>query len=95
MQIFVIENEDQNSECRKIYDREPEEFEVQIHARKRNTEVMFQYGAIYRNLVENKRREQQRENRKEYIINGLKIRLLLQFISWNEIKKENFRGVVL
>ena len=95
MQIFVIENEDQNSECWKIYDREPEGLEEQIQARKRNTEVMFQYGAIYRNLVENKRREQQRENRKEYIINGLKIRLLLQFISWNEIKKENSCGVVL
>ena len=95
MQIFVIENEDQNSECWKIHDREPEGLEGQIHARKRNTEVIFLYGAIYRNLVENKRREQQRENRKEYIINGLKIRLLLQFISWNEIKKENSCGVML
>ena len=95
MQIFVIENEDQNSECWEIYDREPEGLEEQIQARKRNTEVMFQYGAIYRNLVENKKREQQRENRKEYIINGLKIRLLLQLISWNEIKKENSCGVVL
>ena len=94
MQIFVIENEDQNSECWKIYDREPEGLEEQIQARKRNTEVIFQYGAIYRNLVENKRREQQRENRKEYITKGLKIRLLLQLISWNEIKKENSRGVV-
>ena len=41
MQIFVIENEDQNSECWKIYDREPEGLEEQIQARNRNTDVMF------------------------------------------------------